>query len=78
MGALLAGVFCGVLLQVSIYNFFFFFLAFDKGGKNKTGKSLRCDREVRLLVSDGLRHDEWGNEKGLGENEVRREKEGRI
>lgn len=53
-------MFCGVLLQVSI-----FFFAFDNE-KNKTGGSLRCDREVRLLVSDGLRHDEWVVKRGGG------------
>lgn len=52
-------MFCGVLLQVSI-----FFFAFDNE-KIKRG-SLRCDREVRLLVSDGLRHDEWVVERGGG------------
>lgn len=44
----------------------FFFFAFDKGGKKKReeGGCLRCDREVRLLISDGLRHDERGMKRG--------------
>lgn len=58
MGALLAGVFCGVLLQVSI----FFLLLIEK----IKWRFLRCDREVRLLVPDGLGHDEWEVKRGGG------------
>lgn len=52
-----------VLRGPSASQYIFFLLLIMK--KIKRG-SLRCDREVRLLVSDGLRHDEWVVKRGGG------------
>jgi hypothetical protein len=55
IGALLAGVFCGVL---------FFFSQCFCTISGQGGKALRSDREVGLLIPDGFRHDEGGEGSG--------------
>ena len=72
MGALLAGVFCGVLLQVSI--FFFFFLLLIRVEKIKLGNPYGATGKSAFLFLMGSDMMNGGNEKGVGENEVRREK----
>jgi hypothetical protein len=45
-------------------------------GRVIKGKSLRCDREVRLLIPDGLRHGE-GWCRGMREGRGREREEGK-
>ena len=79
IGALLAGVFCGVLDQKVSRN-----LSLSKiKSCQRESESIRCDRKIRLLIPDGLSHGDvdWIKEGRRGRGVVRGEKKkerGRI